>query len=628
MPISARLVLASSLVLFCACPTTTPPPDGGAGGGGGGCTAAQTSCAGACVDTQSDPRNCGACANACPAGQVCAAGNCASTCIGAGGTLCNGACVNTATDGANCGACGSACGAGASCTAGTCVTACSGSQTRCGTGATAVCANTLLDPAHCGACGTACSSGEACVAGACALTCTGGTGTVCSGQCVNTRTDNANCGACGAACPAGQLCSSSVCAASCAAPLSVCGTGSAARCAELAHDPANCLTCNNACPSRANATATCSGGCAFACNAGSGDCDGLAANGCEAALNTVAHCGACDRACASGETCNAGACATPLTPAPPTASNFMWQGLQERFNGSTCVGAVTLAVTSDAVCYVAANGSLMCAGQVHTTNHGTSFAAAGQTGVDQVLLSSTVNSATGSALCVHKTDGTMWCRGDRNSAGQFGTGSTSPSATWVQWGGSTLNNIARIATGTWDQMCVLDQAGLVKCAGYNFGSSPVTQAGTGHVSMWISSFGTVAMDDAAVLRASQGRAACTVTSAGLVCSGTTYGTAGQVVDGNEVTPLTAQYDHCWLTNAGAVVCKDDNAGTTVTHFTGVSVIALGSSVYTDTLCAVGADGSLWCVGDNSYGKLGNGNTNPLTTDTRVAPPGTVRIGCP
>jgi hypothetical protein len=60
-----------------------------------------TLCAGACIDTNSDGKNCGA----------------------TGLTLCGNSCVNLTTDAKNCGACGKTCPTGQSCVNSACVTA-------------------------------------------------------------------------------------------------------------------------------------------------------------------------------------------------------------------------------------------------------------------------------------------------------------------------------------------------------------------------------------------------------------------------------------------------------------------------------------------------------------------------
>ncbi len=81
------------------------------------CRPGTVDCNGTCVDTTSDPANCGACNAACA--NVCTAG----VCGGNGAcqqTVCDGACVNTDTDPLNCGDCGNACAVDQVCFAGQC----------------------------------------------------------------------------------------------------------------------------------------------------------------------------------------------------------------------------------------------------------------------------------------------------------------------------------------------------------------------------------------------------------------------------------------------------------------------------------------------------------------------------
>jgi hypothetical protein len=137
--------------------------DAGADAGidAGGCPAGQTLCGGRCVDTRSDPANCGTCGNVCTGGQVCSAGACMRGSCPTGTTDCSGACVDTQTSVTNCGACGRACPAGQACVSGRCV--CTSGTTLCG----GTCVNTATDPANCGACGRACSAGTMCSGGSC-----------------------------------------------------------------------------------------------------------------------------------------------------------------------------------------------------------------------------------------------------------------------------------------------------------------------------------------------------------------------------------------------------------------------------------------------------------------------------
>ena len=144
---------------------------------------------------------------------------------GAGQVLCNGACVNTQTDNANCGACGRACAAGEVCSLGACGTTCAASLATCSSGAgdggaradggaATFCADLRNDRLNCGACGTECPAGSICVDRTCTLTCAVGQ-TQCSGACFDLQTNNLHCGACGNACPSGTACTAGVCAVSC-----------------------------------------------------------------------------------------------------------------------------------------------------------------------------------------------------------------------------------------------------------------------------------------------------------------------------------------------------------------------------------------------------------------------------
>jgi hypothetical protein len=114
---------ASDIAAFDA-PGGDVPADGGLT-----CGADETRCGDACVDTRSDPRNCGVCASACAAAQVCNAGVCTTAC-GAGLSNCASACVDLGSSNDHCGACGVACTGGTTCSAGTCV--CPAGTTRCG----------------------------------------------------------------------------------------------------------------------------------------------------------------------------------------------------------------------------------------------------------------------------------------------------------------------------------------------------------------------------------------------------------------------------------------------------------------------------------------------------------------
>ncbi|MRG95945.1 hypothetical protein GF068_29090 [Polyangium spumosum] len=145
------------------------------------------------------------CGNACAAGEVCAAGQCNLNCVG-GTTKCSNTCVDTKSDPGNCGACGVVCAAGQVCTNGQCAGQCAPGTTKCGN----LCVDTQLDPSNCGMCGVACAAGEVCSNGTCGGSCAAGT-TKCGNECVDMQTDEANCGMCGNACLPSVACYDGVC---------------------------------------------------------------------------------------------------------------------------------------------------------------------------------------------------------------------------------------------------------------------------------------------------------------------------------------------------------------------------------------------------------------------------------
>ena len=133
------------------------------------CSGGLTCCGGECVDTKTDPNNCGVCGTVCrsglcvnglccPPGAVkCGNSCCSFTCCG--GTTC----VNTQSDKKNCGSCGHACRSDQVCQNGTCV--CPSGTTDCN----GMCVNTKTDPNNCGACNNSCNGttpGQ-CVNGSC-----------------------------------------------------------------------------------------------------------------------------------------------------------------------------------------------------------------------------------------------------------------------------------------------------------------------------------------------------------------------------------------------------------------------------------------------------------------------------
>jgi len=257
-----------------ACVFVGGGPDGG-GDGGGGC---QPACAGLtpycngsnhCVGCTMDAQ--------CPSGHYCkvtsnAIASCAIGCMSddrcGGGAMkcCNMTCVDTASDPGNCGACGKACSAPneqASCGGGQCQPGtCNPGWGDCDGNAQNGCeANLHVDPANCTACGMKCAfaHGNAACADGCYLTacqfgfadCDNNMGNGCETSVVS---DPNNCGGCGTPCKALPNATASCTAGNCV--LGACNMGFA-DCdknpmngceANLSTDAMNCNGCGNVCP--------------------------------------------------------------------------------------------------------------------------------------------------------------------------------------------------------------------------------------------------------------------------------------------------------------------------------------------------------------------------------------------
>lgn len=287
--VPAALALAAAL-LATGCPSPAKDP----------CVVPSEKCGDRCVNTLSDPSNCGACGRACGAGTSCCAGDCLDP-------------VALQTDASNCGTCGNRCAVNGTCTAGTCGCGDPAYPDDCG----GACVNLQTGASgYCGSCGWTCaatgvSGADApCTAGVCvcagtpqATDCGNGG----SGQCVNTTIDERNCGGCGAVsasfvCKPRALCTGGACGCSDPAFPDECTSG----CVNLQTDPAHCGGCATAC---SGATPTCSSG--RCCPTGQVNCSGA----CVDTRTSAANCGRCGLACSSGQVCQASTCrCTGTTP--------------------------------------------------------------------------------------------------------------------------------------------------------------------------------------------------------------------------------------------------------------------------------------------------------------------------
>jgi RHS repeat-associated protein len=262
---------------------------------GNSCPGGRTCCSGRCIDTQIDPSHCGACNNPCPGGRICENGEC-SICP-AGQTDC-GTCVDIQTDPAHCGTCGNYCPGGRTC--------CSGQ-----------CTDTQTDPAHCGACDLTCNPREICVVGVC--TCS--SGTECNGDCVDTQTDSGHCGDCELACDPGWTCVDGAC--SCPADKTDCSGD----CVDTQTDSGHCGDCDLIC----DPGWTCVDG-ACSCLAGKTDCSG----DCVDTQISSNHCSDCGILCDPGESCVDGICKTTCPADYIDCDGTCEDAMRDRYNCGKC----------------------------------------------------------------------------------------------------------------------------------------------------------------------------------------------------------------------------------------------------------------------------------------------------
>ncbi|MBN1770410.1 MAG: hypothetical protein JXB32_04045 [Deltaproteobacteria bacterium] len=294
----------------------TPPDAPLDDGTDSGCLPGLTLCPSGCVDTNSDPGNCGACGNTCGSSEVCNEGRCSGTC-GSGRLDCPDGCVDPQTDDRNCGTCGNACADGLNadgrCELGHCILVCHagwqdrdsapGCETACaGSGTPEVC-NGIDDD-----CDGATDEDFACAVGR-ATPCTTSCGTTGSGACT-------------LACepPAVEACTP---------PAETCN-GIDDDCDTLPDDgfacsPGTSGSCSTPCGS--TGTRACTAGCIWddcvappeTCNGRDDDCDTVADDGFECAAGATST---CPTSCGSTGTRTCGAsCAWQACVPPPEACN-------------------------------------------------------------------------------------------------------------------------------------------------------------------------------------------------------------------------------------------------------------------------------------------------------------------
>jgi alpha-tubulin suppressor-like RCC1 family protein len=568
---------------------TTPVPPGGA------CTTDAQCASGYCVDGVCCDSACvGACQDCALAGFV---GTCTS--CAAGGEFCDGG-----------GQCqpklptGSECGSAAQCSSGVCDSAvccesdcgpggyCDSSGT-CQPNPTDACTVVVCDPGTPGCAlapasdGTSCNDGnlctqtDTCVAGACV----GANPVVCapSDACHVAGTCFALTGLCSdPPAPNGTTCDDG----------SLCTTG----------DTCQLGACTGGTPTICDALDSCHD--AGSCDAMTGTCSNP----------TKADGTPCDVAMA----CNGGVCEEITAPAPATATS-------------------PLAAGSNHVCYVRADGSLVCWGENSSGQLGVGTISPNfTTPRDVVGLPAAVVSvdAYTQHTCALLADATMWCWGENGSAQTGNQDPSPPLASPVKALG--LGSVTAVGTGQHHSCAVLADS-TVRCWGLNVsdqlgGSSedtsdvPVEAAGLiGAVAVDLSDTHTCALLD----------------DGGVDCWGSnTYGQCGQATGSTTSVPssvpgitsasqIAVGDDHtCALVAGGEIKCWGYNGSgrlgngltqssatpVTVTGITGATWVSAGLAFS----CAVRSDATVACWGHNNASQLGDGTTTNRSTPVAVA----------
>lgn len=310
---------------------------------------------------------------------------------------------------------------------------------------------------------------------------------------------------------------------------------------------------------------------------------------------------------------------------------------------TTLTEVATVSAGNEHTCAVKTDGSLFCWGMGADGRLGNGLITDSYfpTAVFALEEVSSVG-AGGSHTCAIKNDGTAWCWG-LNSSGQVGDGSWESRSLPVE----VASGAVHLAAGV-DHTCLDLGAQGLRCWGQNTNG----QVGMGTSTRSLVPVPVISAPAATSIAVGAQHACAWQTGGGAWCWGdNTYGKLGDGTTTRRTTPvpvvgeggagalgdistLSAGHSHtCAVLGDGTAWCWGRNTngrlgdGTTATSYSPVQVLGqagLGllanvvsiSAGYSYT-CAALADGTAWCWGGNNVGQLGDGTNTTSITPVQV-----------
>jgi alpha-tubulin suppressor-like RCC1 family protein len=320
---------------------------------------------------------------------------------------------------------------------------------------------------------------------------------------------------------------------------------------------------------------------------------------------------------------------------------------------SVVVAGEPVSAGSDHTCALQPDGKVMCWGNntYGQLGDGTSLPKT-TTGIVTGLTDAVALSAGGIHTCALRAVGTVVCWGN-SSNGQAGDG-TGGSDKLSPVTVSGLTDAVALSAGR-IHTCALKASGSVVCWGFN-SNGQLGDGTTGNGSsanLRLTPVAVIGLTDATAISAGEYHSCALKTGGSVVCWGSnSSGQLGDGTSGNDKTAtvavtgltdavaLNAGNEHtCALKTNGSVVCWGRNStgalgdGTTTTKVITTAVAGLtdavgisagggitntrAGNVYTGRTCALKANGSTVCWGNNSSGELGDGSTIGKTTPVAV-----------